>query len=64
MVACAESCLQKGTGAEESSSNASISALCHISRSTILQEMMSKDSARTMSPGEIGNVISLELEEP
>lgn len=64
MVACAESCLQKVTGAEEPSSNVSVCALCHISRSIILQEMMSKVSARTMSPGEIGNLRSLEPEEP
>lgn len=51
-------------GGAELSSNMSMSALCHISSSKMLQETTSKDPARNMSPGEVGSVISLDAEEP
>ncbi len=64
IVACTESLLQKGMGTGEFSSNPSMRALCHMSRSIMLQETRSKDPARNMSPGDVGNVISLDPGEP
>jgi hypothetical protein len=64
MAACAESFLQKGPGADEPSPNTAMRALCHISRSTILQETTSKDPARNISPLEIGNVMFSDPDEP